>query len=87
MLSTPTFVAQASLPRPSLEDELAETIELALRSTGYLELQHVEVTVSGHDVLLRGRVPSYFMKQKAEFLVRCIPGVATLKSEIEVTKG
>jgi len=77
--------------RPSetstFEDALSEEISLALRSTGYLELFDVEARIDGHNVLLRGRVPSYFLKQKAEFIVRGLPGVAILTSDIDVSRG
>jgi osmotically-inducible protein OsmY len=87
MLNSTKSVDAPSSVRRSFEDELLEAIELALRQTGYLELRDVEVTLDGHDVVLRGRVPTYFMKQKAEFVVRSIAGIATLKGEIEVIEG
>lgn len=68
----------------SFEDELADEIMSALRQTGYLELFSIDVRVDGHDVLLSGSVPSYFMKQKAEHIVRSLPGVAVLTSDIDV---
>ncbi len=71
----------------SFEDALSEEISLALRGTGYLELFDVEVRIDGRDVRLRGRVPSYFLKQKAEFIVRGLPGVAMLSSDIDVSRG
>lgn len=86
MLSTP-ILAGATTRHLSFEDELVQEIALALRRSGYLELIDIDVIVDGHDVLLRGRVPSYFLKQKAEFLARSLPNVATLNSDIEVTKG
>lgn len=70
----------------SFEDVLVDDIMSALRSTGYLELFDLDVVVDGHDVLLRGRVPSYYIKQKAEFMIRSMPGVATLHSDIEVSR-
>lgn len=83
-----TAILPATTTRqPTFEDELVQDIALALRRTGYLELFDIDVTVDGHDVLLRGCVPSYFMKQKAEFVTRSLPNVGTLKSDIEVTRG
>lgn len=68
----------------NFEDELTGEILTALRQTGYLELFNIDVRVDGHDVLLSGSVPSYFMKQKAEHIVRSLPGVAVLTSDIDV---
>lgn len=87
MLNAPRFIVTTTSSERTFEDDLAEEIALALRGTGYLELYDVDVSVDGHDVLLRGCLPSYFMKQKAEYVTRSIPGVVTLKSDIEVTRG
>lgn len=63
-------------------NEIATEVLAALRSTGYRELYELEVRIDGHDVFLRGRVPSYFMKQKAEYLVARLHGVQQVISDI-----
>ncbi|MES2789823.1 MAG: BON domain-containing protein [Planctomycetota bacterium] len=70
----------------TFEDRLASDVTAALRSTGYPEFQTLDVAVDGHDISLRGRVPNFFLRQKAEFVVLGIPGVATLQSAIEVAR-
>lgn len=83
MISTSSMPATIT-HRPHCEDELVEEVRSALRRTGYLELYGIDVRVDGRDVLLRGHVPSYFLKQKAESVTRGIPNVCILKSDIEV---
>ncbi|MDB5340653.1 MAG: hypothetical protein JWN70_6272 [Planctomycetaceae bacterium] len=70
----------------TFEDRLANDVATALRSTGYPEFQTLDVAVDGHDISLRGRVPNFYLRQKAEFVVLGIPGVATLQSDIEVAR-
>lgn len=87
MANAPTFTSTNTVSKRTFEDDLTEEILSALRGTGYLELYDVSVSVDGHDVLLFGCLPSYFLKQKAEYTTRSIPGVASLKSDIQVTRG
>ena len=70
----------------TFEDRLASDVTAALRNAGYPEFQTLDVGVDGHDISLRGRVPNFFLRQKAEYVVLGIPGVATLQSAIEVAK-
>jgi osmotically-inducible protein OsmY len=83
MLNVSSRTTNTAAPH-NFEDELAGEIMSALRQTGYLELFNIDVRVDGHDVLLCGSVSSYFMKQKAEYIVRSLPGVAVLTSDIDV---
>lgn len=56
----------------------------ALRSTGYAELPHLRIRVVGRDVHLMGRLPSYYLKQKAHCAVLSVPGVASIIDDINV---
>lgn len=68
----------------TFEDLVTSEVTEALRATGYNQLRYLDVAVDGHEVWLRGRLPSYFLKQKAEFIVLSIPDVGIFHSEIEV---
>lgn len=70
----------------TFEDRLADEVATALRSAGYPEFQTLDFAVDGHDISLRGRVPNFFLRQKAEYVVLGIPGVGTLQSDIEVVR-
>jgi osmotically-inducible protein OsmY len=56
-----------------------------LRSTGYLALQDVSCDVHEECVHLRGRLPSYYLKQVAQTAVAEVEGVRRLINQIEVT--
>jgi hypothetical protein len=72
--------AAASLP------SLAERVERALRATGYAPLRAVDVSVSGQLVTLRGRVPSYYMKQIAQSVAVDVAAGQWLRNDLEVVR-
>jgi osmotically-inducible protein OsmY len=78
----------AALPGTPVPDDLrlAERVGQALRATGYLPVRAVEVTVTGRVVLLRGRVPSYYLKQVAQAVALDVPGVRGLWNDVDVVR-
>src|SRR5262249_46261898 len=64
---------------------LAEQVALALFATGYPALRNLEVVVGDRLVLLRGRVPSYYLKQLAQAAALAVPEVHQLCNQLEVT--
>jgi osmotically-inducible protein OsmY len=46
----------------------------------------IEVTVCDRRVLLRGQVPSYFLKQIAQAVALAVPGVRELRNDLEVAR-
>jgi osmotically-inducible protein OsmY len=76
-----------TVPRPaeSLGDlPLAERVERAVRATGYPSLRAIEVAASQRLIILRGRVPSYYMKQMAQAAAVAVPGVCDLRNDLDV---
>jgi osmotically-inducible protein OsmY len=63
---------------------LAARIEQALRATGYPALRHVHFWAVGGIAILRGAVPSYYMKQIAQAAVSGVPGVSDVHNELDV---
>jgi osmotically-inducible protein OsmY len=66
---------------------LAELVGRALRATGYPPLRAAEVSVCGRLVILRGRVPSYYMKQLAQAAAMDVPGVRELRNDVDVVRS
>ena len=57
----------------AMEDlALAERIERRLRATGYGALREIEVTIHDGNVILGGRVPSYYLKLIAQAIARSV---------------
>ena len=65
-------------------EALAAEIAGALRNTGYRQLLDLQVRVDGHDVILRGRLPSFYLKQVAQHTVSILPGVNVVLDAIDV---
>lgn len=68
----------------AIESRIGDAIEVALRDTGYAQLRDLNVRVDGHDVILLGRLPSYYLKQIAHHVVMAVPGVHSIKDAIDV---
>lgn len=66
---------------------LAAAVHQALARTGHAWLRRVEVTVEAGRVVLRGDVPSYYLKQLAQVTVLTLPDVPGLKNDLRVTRG
>ncbi len=58
--------------------------EALLRQTSYAALRHVACSLHDGVLTLRGHVPSYYLKQTAQTLLRSIDGVLKISNEIEV---
>jgi osmotically-inducible protein OsmY len=82
---------EAVLSRPNpfavLFEEIAEIAQAALRRSAYFELHNVSCDYSGGVLTLRGRVPTYYLKQIAQASVADVPGVVEVHNRVEVTSG
>lgn len=74
----------ASNELTDFEGRIAHDVVMALRSTGYAQLPELEIRVDGHDVFIKGRLPSYYLKQKAHYAVLAVPGVHTIIDDIDI---
>jgi osmotically-inducible protein OsmY len=62
-----------------------DVVRQALEATGHTWLQRVAVVTEGGCVVLRGVVPSYYLKQLAQVTALAVPGVETLRNDLRVT--
>jgi hypothetical protein len=80
----PTTAFRGPNPFAALFQEIADVARAALRRSSYIELQDVECDFSGGILTLRGRVPSYHLKQVAQASVAEVPGVVEVHNRVEV---
>lgn len=75
-----------AVPRSASQADarVADKIEQALRATGYLSLRNLEIFVAEGLVILRGRLPSYYMRQVTQAAVRGVLGVREVRDELDV---
>jgi osmotically-inducible protein OsmY len=59
----------------------------ALDKTGHTWLRRVVVATEGACVVLRGTVPSYYLKQMAQTSILAISGMTALRNELRVEGG
>ena len=80
----PTAVMDRPNPFAALFQEIAEIAQQVLRQSSYFELRDVACDFSGGVLTLRGRVPSYHLKQLAQASVAELPGVVEVHNRVEV---
>lgn len=59
----------------------------ALAATPYAWLQRVEVVADAGRVVLRGDVPTFYLKQLAQVTVLALPDFPGLRNELRVISG
>jgi osmotically-inducible protein OsmY len=81
----PNAVLDRPNPFAVLFEEITEIAQQMLRQSSYFELRDVSCDFSGGILTLRGRVPSYHLKQLAQASVASVPGVVEVHNRVEVT--
>src|SRR5262245_29269392 len=73
-------------PPPGVPErpDLVDAVLAALHKTGHAWLRRAIVLSSYGVIVLRGTVPSYYLKQLAQVTVMTVPGVESVKNELEV---
>jgi osmotically-inducible protein OsmY len=62
-------------------------VRTAFIASGQVWLRRIEVTVDGGAVVLRGQVPSFYLKQMALVTVQGVAGVTAVRNELKVEGG
>jgi osmotically-inducible protein OsmY len=71
-------------PFAAMFQEIADIAQAELRRSSYFELRDIACDFSGGILTLRGRVPSYHLKQLAQATVAEVPGVIEVHNQVEV---
>jgi hypothetical protein len=71
-------------PFEALFEEIADTARAVLRQSAYAELREIACDFCGGTLTLRGRVPSYYLKQLAQEAVVDLPGVIEIDNHVQV---
>ncbi len=75
------FTIQAAEPRPNTIPQMAES---KLHSKPYQALKNVSCDWRDGVLVLRGRLPSYYLKQVAQEVVVRLDGVGAIDNQIHV---
>lgn len=68
----------------SHDRSLADQVKRVLDSTGYRALGATQVVVQRRVVILKGDVPSYYLKQVAQAVAMKVTGVRELRNDVQV---
>lgn len=83
-MSTNQVLLPEQLVATQFENRIADEVLMALRHSGYAQLPELEIRIDGQNVFLRGRLPSYYLKQQAHHAVLKVPGVQRIIDEIDI---
>ena len=73
-------------PRASGDDLIRSAVRQALNESGYCRVSQLEFDVLDGVVVLAGVVPSFYMKQLAQEIVRRIDIVSGIDNTVEVER-
>ena len=62
------------------------SVQARLRQSTYPSLRRISCRLGDSAVILRGRVPSYYLKQIAQNVVAAVDGVSVVQNELEVSR-
>ena len=80
----PAEFAESQISPVSANRILRDTLRKTLIHSGYSELSTVHVEAHEGYVRLTGQLPSFYLKQVAQSLVRNIAGVELLRNDVVV---
>ncbi len=63
---------------------IERTVAARLRQSPYPSLRRISCRLGDSALILRGRVPSYYMKQVAQIIAVSVDGVSVVQNELEV---
>jgi osmotically-inducible protein OsmY len=81
---TATTSCAAARSQPVTADEVHALARACLERTGHLFMRTVSCEYDRGVLVLRGRVPSFYLKQLALAKVRGLPGVDEVVNQIDV---
>jgi osmotically-inducible protein OsmY len=79
--------AVASFPQPGVGDAMvASKARQLLDQSNYLALRRLHCEFHDGQLVLLGRVPTYYLKQMAQTLVRQLPQVRQIENRVDVAE-
>ena len=84
MLAVPPTGTEPDTQRPDPPASPQAVAERGLRSSRYSALKHVSCDYQGGVLVLRGCLPSYYLKQIAQEAVAALEGVERIDNQIQV---
>jgi osmotically-inducible protein OsmY len=66
------------------DERLCDSIIRELRVSGYLAVRDAEVSVRDGHASIRGRVPTYYLKQVAQSAAMSVDGIKSIENDLVV---
>lgn len=78
------LVSNPNIRSQELDDQLHKRVTDALCASRYFPLREISIITHEGQVVLKGRVPTYYLKQLAQSATMSVHGVEAIKNNIEV---
>lgn len=72
---------------PDLLSVVLQSLEADPIFRGRLTLRSIQIEVEGDRLVLNGRLPSYYLKQRLQEIIRRVAGVRDVENLVEVTNN
>lgn len=78
--------ADAAQDRTTTDDQIVELVRQSFRDSGYGQFRQLKVYCDHGRVTLQGCLPTYYLKQVAQTVIRLIPGIRDLDNDVKVLR-
>jgi osmotically-inducible protein OsmY len=75
---------RSGLPSDAIHHPAEIEAENRLHQSAYSPLRRVTCQVHGQEITIRGRVPTYYLKQVAQSLLSGLDGIRTIDNRLDV---
>jgi len=73
-------------PTTTLDSDVETKAQHLLAQSNYLALRRLRCEFHDGSLVLNGRVPTYYLKQVAQTIVRQLPGVQQIENRVDVAE-
>ena len=81
----PELIPSSFIRSDSPSSELSARISNVVANNPFLNTRQIHFSADGNDVVIRGRVETFFKKQMAQEAVRNIEGVESIDNQLKVS--
>lgn len=68
------------------DDQIVDLVHQSFRDSGYGQFRQLKVYCDHGRVTLQGSLPTYYLKQVAQTVIRLIPGIRDLDNDVKVLR-
>lgn len=79
-------MADSDLGKTTTDDQIVDLVYQSFRASGYGQFRQLKVYCDHGRVTLQGSLPTYYLKQVAQTVIRLIPGIRDIDNDVTVPR-